>query len=128
MGLGTDSVLDSVIHPGLHAALPRFYPTLATIQEATQTRRPNGEIVETWATVVVVTGNLARAPQADGEVRGGTQTIVPAEWVLNLTGYYPEIEVEQRATTADGTAYNILAVIHDSLSESTKLELERVVH
>lgn len=128
MGLGAESVLGGLVHPGLHEALPLFYPTTAMIQAGTQTRRPNGEIVMTWETVLTATGNLARAPRTELETRGGAQTVVPAGWVLNLAGYFPEIEVEQRAVTADGQVFNIVAVIHDSLSGSTKLEVERVTH
>ena len=113
---------------GLQEALPQLYPSLVEIQGATRTRRPNGEIVETWETVVVAWGNLARAPRAELETRGGAMTVAPAGWVLNLAGYFPEVTGAQRALMADGMAYNIVAVIHDSLGKSTKLEVERVTH
>lgn len=128
MGLGDGSVLAGIVHPGLHVTLTQFFPTVVSVQTGTQTRRPNGEIVTTWESVVVCSGNLARAPRTELETRGGAQTVVPAGWVLNLAGYFPEIEVEQRAVTADGQVFNITAVVHDSLSESTQLELERVTH
>lgn len=128
MGLGSDSALDSIVHPGLHAALGRFFPTSVTIQAATVTQRPNGEQVKTWSTFLAgLRGNLARTARANMEERGTTLTTVPAEWALNLAGYYPQITVEHRALVG-GTAYNIAAVVHDSLSESTRLELERTTH
>jgi len=128
MGLGSDSALNSIVHPGLHAALGRFFPTSVTIQAATVTQRPNGEQVKTWATFLTgLRGNLARSTRTSLEQRGTTLTTVPAEWALNLAGHYPTITVEHRATV-DGTAYNIAAVIHDSLSASTRLELERTAH
>lgn len=128
MGLGTDSVLDSIFHPGLRGALGRFFPTSVTIQAATVTQRPNGEQVKTWATFLTgLRGNLARSTRANVEQRGTTLTVVPAAWALNLAGYYPQITVEHRVLVG-GTAYNIAAVVHDSLSESTRLELERTTH
>lgn len=127
MGLGTDSALDSIVHAGLHAALPRFYPTMVEIQAATETRRPNGEIVETWATVIVAYGNVARAPRALLERRTGEMTQVPVGWVANLDGHFPAITVAHRAYI-ENEAWNIAAVAHDSLAESTRLELERVEH
>lgn len=128
MGLGTDSVLDSIVHPGVHGALGRFFPTSVTIQAATVTQRPNGEQVKTWATFLPgLRGNLARTARANMEERGTTLTTVPAEWALNLAGYYPQIMVEHRVVVG-GTAYNIAAVVHDSLGQSTRLELERTTH
>lgn len=132
MGLGTDSALDSIVHPGLHAALPQFYPTSVVIQAATLTQRPNGEPVETWGPFLMgLTGNLARSTRTNLEQRGTTQTTVPAEWVLNLAGWYPLITVAHRAVvTVNGQAeiFNIAAVVHDSVGESTRLELERTEH
>lgn len=127
MGLGTDSVLDDVVHIGLHEALPKFYPTLVEIQAATETRRPNGEVIETWVTVIVAYGNVARAPRALLERRTGEMTQAPAGWVANLAGYFPAITVAHRAYIGN-EAWNIAAVVHDSLAESTRLELERVEH
>lgn len=128
MGLGEGSVLGDLVHLGLHEALPQFYPTVVEIQTGTQTRRPNGEVVTTWEMVVVATGNLARATRMELETRGGAQTVVPAGWVLNLAGYFPEVTVAQRVMTADGQVFNITAVAHDSLGGSTRLEVERVTH
>lgn len=127
MGLGSESVLDGIVHVGLHGALPDFYPMVVEIQAATATRRPNGEVVETWATVIVAHGNLARAYQNDSEARSVDMTRVPTVRVLNLSGYYPEVTVEHRAYI-DNLAWNISAVAHDSLGGSTRLELERVEH
>jgi hypothetical protein len=54
-------------------------------------------------------------------------TQAPGGWVANLDGYYPTITVEHQALI-DNTAWNIAAVGHDSLSRSTRLELEEVEH
>lgn len=127
MGLGSSSALDSIVHDGLHAALPKVYPTLVEIQAATYTQRPNGERVETWVTVVVAYGNLAKAARNDLEVRTGEMTQVPLGWKLNLAGHYPQISIEHRAYI-NGEFWNISAVVHDSLGASTRLDLERTEH
>jgi hypothetical protein len=133
MGLGAGSVLDSVVHPGLHAALvEKFYPTDVVVERASVVLRPNGEQVVAWEPWLLgLSGNLARAPRANLEQRGPTQTTTGAEWSLNLAGWYPQITVEHRVVvTLNGQAemWNIRAVVHDSLSESTRLEVERTVH
>jgi hypothetical protein len=127
MGLGAESALSGIVHPGLHEGLEAFYPTVGEIQSATVVVRPNGERVESWATVLVVYGNMARPRQAAGEVREVGQTRVTTERVFNVAGYYPQIEVGQRAYI-DNQAWNITAVTSDSMSRSTQLELERVGH
>ena len=132
MGLGSASALDTIVHEGLHATLGRFFPAAVVIQQAAITRRPNGEQVETWGTFLSgLYGNLARTTKDGGERRGETNTTAMAVLALNLRGHYPTITIEHRAlVTIGGTAtvYNITAVVHDSLSESTRLELERVDH
>lgn len=125
MGLGTDSALNTVIHGDLHRDLPKFYVTLAEIQEATETRRPNGEISRAWATVWVVTGNMAERSAL--EMRDGVMTRVTIGKAFNLAGYYSTITLAHRVV-ADYETYNITAVTHDSLSKSTRLELELVEH
>jgi hypothetical protein len=127
MGLGSDSALDTIVHSGLHAALPKFYPTTLEIQAATVTRRPNGEQEATWATVIVVRANVAKTSRVLVETRTGEMTRVPAGWVANLDGCYEDVTVEHRAYF-DNSAWNIAAVAHDSLGRSTRLELERVEH
>lgn len=132
MGLGSNSALSSIVHPGLHAALEKFYPTDVVVERAVVELRPNGEQVVAWEPWLMgLWGNLARAPRANLERRGAEQTTTTAEWSLNLAGWYPQITVEQRVVvTVDGQAevWNIQAVVHDSLSESTRLDVERTVH
>lgn len=125
MGLGTDSALNSLIHADLHDDLPKFYVTSGVIQAATETRRPNGEISRTWATAWSVTGNLAE--RVATEMRDGVMTRVHIGKALNLAGYYSGVTLAHRVV-AGGETYNITAVTHDSLSKSTRLELELVEH
>lgn len=130
MGLGADSALDDLIHGGLHGTLGKFYPTAVVIQAVTITARPNGEAVESWSTFLSgLYGNLAW--RTAGELRGGTHVRVPVGMSLNLKGHYPTITVLHRAVvTVNGTTaiYNIAAVVHDSLNESTRLDLEDTAH
>ena len=132
MGLGSNSALSSVVHPGLHAALEKFYVTDVVVERSSVVLRPNGEQVVTWEPWLMgLRGNLARAPRVNLEQRGTAQTTTAAEWSLNLAGWYPQIMVEHRVVaTVNGQAeiWNIQAVAHDSLSESTRLEVERTVH
>jgi len=126
MGLGSSSVLNTIVHPDLHRALPRFYPSEVVVQRGTVVIRPNGEQVTTWADLLTdIRGNLAQRPGM--ERRGGELTNVPAGWSLNLDGYYPDIAKTDRVLV-DGVAYNIGDVVHDSLSGSTRLDVERTAH
>lgn len=125
MGLGTDSALNSLVHADMLGDLPKFYVTLGEIQAATETRRPNGEISRSWATAWVVTGNLAERTAL--EMRDGIMTRVTIGKAFNLGGYYSGITLAHRVV-ADYETYNITAVTHDSLSKSTRLELELVEH
>ena len=135
-GLGSNGVLDTIMHADLLGSLNRFYPARATIQENTGSKRPNGETVPTWTAVSAaltnISGFLASASAA--EKRGVALTVQSATHVLDLQGYYPAIVVTQRAyvvTAVSGgltVAFNIVAVKHDSQSEQTRLELEQVNH
>lgn len=118
------SPLERLVHPELHELLEKFYPTSVTIQTAIETQKANGEVVRTWVDWLInLTGNFAMT--RGSEVRGTTMTTVLKGRALNLAGYYPEILVTHRAVV-QGVPYNILSVTHDSLSESTRLDLEEV--
>ncbi len=134
-GLGSNGVLNTLIHPDLLASLARFYPSVVTIEESTQTRRPNGEIVDEWTAVSNLTGLRGIfAGKAAAEKRGAALTVATATHVLDLQGYYPDIVVTHRAMVQTAVsnglsrAYNIVAVVHDSQSQQTRLELEEVKH
>ncbi len=134
-GLGSNGVLDTIMHPDLLASLNRFYPSVVTIEESTQTRRPNGEIVSEWTAVPNLTGLRGIfAGKNAAEKRGAALTAQTATHVLDLQGYYPDAVVTMRAmvytAVSNGLsrAFNIVAVVHDSQSEQTRLELEEVSH
>ena len=134
-GLGSNGVLDTIMHPELLASLGRFYPAVATIEESIQAKRPNGEIIDVWTAVPEMTALRGSfAGKAAAEKRGAALTVATATHVLDLQGYYPDIVVTHRAmvqTAVSGglsRAYNIVAVVHDSQSQQTRLELEEVNH
>jgi hypothetical protein len=134
-GLGSNGVLDTLIHADLLASLNRFYPAVVTIEESTPTRRPNGEPVDAWAAVPSMTGLRGIfAGKGAAEKRGATLTVQTATHVLDLQGYYPDAAVTMRATVYTAVtnglsrAFNIVAVVHDSQSQQTRLELEEVNH
>lgn len=125
MGLGSDSVLDAIVHPDRLRSLRRFFVTPVVVQRPTVTPAANGEQVTTWATVIATQGNMAPRPMM--ERRGTDKTTVPGGWSLNLKGHYPTILKTDRVLV-DGVAYNIADVVHDSLGQSTRLDLERTTH
>lgn len=134
MGLGTNSTLDTIVHPDLHASLPRAYPSVVTIQAATETQGDDYSITSTWVNVtglVNIGGILAAATAA--EIRLAALTNVTITHVLDLQAYYPAILVTHRALVArvDGetaATFNVTGVKHDSQGASTRLELEIVSH
>lgn len=134
-GLGSNGVLDTLVHSDLLASLARFYPAVATIEESTPTRRPNGEPVDVWTAVSNLTGLRGIfAGKGAAEKRGATLTVQTATHVLDLQGYCPDAVVTMRAmvytAVSNGLArpFNIVAVKHDSQSQQTRLELEEVNH
>lgn len=125
MGLGTDSALDTIVHAGLHAALPKFYPTVVAIQARTAVQAANGELTYTWQTFTSAMGNFADPDRMAQEQRGADMTRITTQPALNLDGYYPTITVAHRVMV-NATAYNIAGISHDSVGGSTRLQLERV--
>jgi len=121
MSLGSDAI----VHPDRLRSLRRFFMTPVVIQRPTVTLAANGEQVTTWATVIATQGNMAQRPMM--ERRGTEKTTVPGGWSLNLKGHYPDVRKTDRALVG-GEAYNITDVVHDSLGESTRLDLELTTH
>lgn len=132
MGLGTNSTLDSIVHPDLLASMPRVYPAVVTIQVATETQGDDYAVVQSWASVsgmIAVRGSLAAATAA--ETRRADMTGIKLTHVCDLTAYYPQISASHRALIARANGetaqtFNITGVKHDSQAGSTRLELEIV--
>lgn len=125
MGLGTDSVLDSIVHPDLLASMPRVYAAIVTIQAVTESQADDYSVIQAWENVsgmVAIRGSLVAAKAE--EIRKLTH-------VCDLAGYYPTITASHQALIAltngeMARVYNISGVKLDSQAASTRLELEIV--
>lgn len=135
MGLGTNSALDSIVHPDLLASMPRVYPAVVTIQAATETQGDDYSVQQAWENVsgmIGIRGSLAAATVgALAEMKRPEFTGVEFSHVCDLTAYYPEITVSHRALIARANGetaqtFDIVGIKHDSQAESTRLELEIV--
>lgn len=138
MGLGTDSSLNQIMHPKLHTS-QQFYAHLVTIQEATESKRPNHEVQDTWSDVPSLTAlecifaNVAGdGQQAIQERERAKWTAVTEDYRLKLAGLYPGITVGMRAVVRTKPPvsivgiYDITGVDHGSQGDVTRLRLEEV--
>lgn len=134
MSLGSDSVLDALVHTGLLDSIPRAYRAVVDIQVNTPTQNQDGEEIESWAdhsTMVNIGSTLAKSGAVGQERRRQDLTISRSTLILDLKGYYPDITDTHRANVTTGAvtqAYNIFQVLHDSQRTYTRLELEEVSH
>lgn len=134
MSLGTNSTLNTIAHPLLHTSNGRAYPSLVTIQVATESRADDMSVIRTWANVSGATeiSCILAAAKAE-EIRRAALTGVTLTHICDLQAYYPAILATHRALVArvDGetaVTFNITGVKHDSQAASTRLELEIVSH
>ena len=136
MSLGTNSVLDTLVHDSLLDSIPRAYQAVVDVQVESVTQNADGEEVITWvdhATMVNLNGTLAKSGAVGMEKRRTDLTISRSTLILNLAGYYPDITDEMRAyvtTPLNGRVqpFNIMQVLHDSQNTYTRLELEEASH
>lgn len=132
MGLGTDSVLDSIVHPDLLASMPRVYAAIVTIQAVTESQADDYSVIQAWENVsgmVAIRGSLVAAKAE--EIRRADLTNIKLTHVCDLAGYYPTITASHQALIAltngeMARVYNISGVKLDSQAASTRLELEIV--
>lgn len=103
-----------IVHPALLPWLvPNFFPSLLTIQEATETRSPTGAIVAGWGDVADLVDLPCRAaPQSGGESRTPqqvlTQNVQRCVVPLELAG----VTTKHRAVV-DGDPFDIVSVDFD---------------
>ena len=137
MSLGSDSSLNELIHPGLLSAIERAYPSIVDVQVKTVVISQDGEEVLTWAnhvTMINIPGILAKSGAVGQERRRVDLTIARSTLILDLASYYPDIDINDHRvyiiTPQDGRieTFNILQVLHDSQTKTTRLELEDVEH
>ncbi|MCB0056471.1 MAG: hypothetical protein KDE45_05575 [Caldilineaceae bacterium] len=128
----------TIVHPRRHTNQRRAYRQTCTIQEATETRQPNGEVVLTWADVGGLTAlpcvfaneaGLGRVSRQ--ERRKSDATDVVATYLCALGGHYAAITEQHRAAITDERTpnlrgyYNIIGIDHDSQASTTRLRLEQ---
>jgi hypothetical protein len=113
-----------IVHPNLMSALGGFYPSLCTIQAATETQSATGAVQQGWADAPGLVGlrcRLAPAPNsANREVRAEAGTYGEFNYTVALAGYYPAITEQSRAVV-DGTAYDVQSVAHDGNHTTTEM-------
>lgn len=119
-------MISQLVHPKMLAALATIFNSQCTIEVETVTQDPNsGE-----ETIIYVADPLMTAikcyvePNNQTEVRRSDQTIVEKAWAICLSGYYPRIDVEDRARVNTGALHNILNVKHDDTNTVTFLDTE----
>jgi len=114
-----------IVHPKMLAGLGDFYPSLCTIQAATETQSATGAVQQGWADVPWLVNLRCRiAPaqfgQAGREVRAEAGTYGEAVYTVALAGCYLAI-TEQHQALVDGQPYDIQAVAHDGNGATTEL-------
>jgi len=116
-----------LINPRLFTSLPEFvYPARCTIQAATETPGPTGQMVPTWADLVGHVNIPARVSPATGsERKAQNQIYTTATHVIALAGYYPAITSKHRAVVS-GQVYDILLPQKDGNDLVTELICEVV--
>lgn len=120
------ALVDSRLTPSLPEG---FFPVRLTIQSRSTDLDSAGQPVENWSNVAgLVDLPLVTSPQSLGgsfEARREGYTAGRDELFANLTGYFPQILVAQRALIG-GVAHDILGVDHSASLNLTRLRLERV--
>ena len=136
MSLGTNSVLDTLVHNSLLDSIQRAYQAIVSIQVETVTQAADGEEIIVWvnhATMVNLNGTLSKSGAVGSERRRTDLTVSRSTLILDLAGYYPDITDEMRAyvtTPKNGRVqpFNIMQVLHASQNTYTRLEIEEVAH
>ena len=117
----------TLIHPRLLSGLAAtFYPSLCTIQEATEVQDAYGEPIATWANVAglvnlpcaVAPPNLGSPEKSEVKKSDGTIEIITHH--IAIAGHYPAITNKMRAVIS-GINYDIMAVEIDSHATMTRL-------
>lgn len=116
------------IHPRRLAALKAHFQTLCTIQHRTIIYDAFNQEVITYSNspnLTAIPAYKEPATAGSGEQRTDQEVIVTNRWYVYLQGYYPTIEIDDRATL-DGVPHNILNVVHDDSKTLTVLSTELV--
>jgi hypothetical protein len=103
-----------LVHPGLAVALsPAFFPSLLTVQGATETRTPTGAVVTGWGDVAGLVDLPCRiAPQGGQESRTQQQVLTQDVQTCVTPVHLPDVTTKHQAVV-DGNAYDIVSVDYD---------------
>ncbi len=119
-----------VVHPGMLANLAgSFYPSVCTIEEASESRNALGEVTATWSNLashVSLACSIAEPSVRDGETESSGQTFVRRGKRVALNGAYTSVTEEHRAVV-DGVTYDIERVAIDSQAKTTYLDVELIL-
>ena len=116
-----------IVHPDMLARLqPNHYPSLCTIQQASEVADSFGELVKTWANLAGHVDLPCRiAPATMGrsnEVRGQAQLYQVQNFIIALTGHYPAITEKMRAVVGS-TNYDIEVARPDGQGATMALDV-----
>lgn len=116
-----------IIHPEMLARVqPNFYPSLCTIQEATEAADSYGQPIPTWGSLADHANLNCRlspgTPSSGDELRTQTQIYTVHMWIIALNGHYPAILETMRAVI-DSVVYEIEQVQHDGNNKTTRLRV-----
>lgn len=122
----------ALTHPLMLGRIPHFYPSKATIQQATASGNSFGDQTLTWATVANlqdlecrVSPLTVNTPTFTNEASLETMTYLTTTHHIAMRGYYPEIRETMRALV-DEDAWDIQGVEHDGQNVTTRLRVNRV--
>jgi len=112
----------AIIDPRMLARLHNFYPSMATIQEATELQGTTGALTLVWADKAGHVDLPSRiGPSGGREIRLPDQTYAISTHTIGLRGNYPTVTVEDRAVDDNGVIYDIMLVESDDQDASTYL-------
>ena len=112
-----------IVHPRLLARLtPLAFPSLCTIQQATETQNSYGAVVQSWSNLSGHVNLACRLSPASArpEQPMPQQTYLVSEFVITLAGSYPSITEKMRAVIS-GANYDITSVDQDGQFAQTRL-------
>lgn len=123
----------ALIHPGMLGALPLFYPSKATIQQAVPSGGRFGDQTFTWSLVpnlldidCRIAPLTVQTPTFANEARLENLTYLTTTHHVALRGWFPQIQETMRALI-DDVAWDIKGVEHDGqASMTTRLRVNRV--
>ena len=110
-----------LIDDRLLTAIGDFFPTECDIQERTDTLDAAHQPIPAWADIAGLTELPCRkAPSSGGEYKRPDKTFATNVSIIEIAGYYSDIEVINRVII--GTDYyDILLIEHDGSSKFTRI-------